>query len=539
MSAFSIRAFKSLAFIGLLSWLGCPVSVPNSDSLQYACSQTADCPQGQSCVDGLCLDQQDAGATVVDPGYTDAGLAEAGLVDSARTDHGAADLLMTDLEDQDSTLADVNLVDVNLADVNFADAEQADVNFADVNFADVNFADANLADVNLADVNFADVNLADVNFADVNLADVNLADANLADANLADVNLADVNLADVNLADANLADANLPDTFSPALQFIWTSQEDFSNNGGANQIDLESSPGDVILLWQQFSTTSRIEATNRDAWDDENNFRRDLCYFSNASWNDFAGLQWPLATPQGVTIDNAYMNLFVVGHDSGAPSDVDEACPAYQVEIKVQDLVNPDAFANWQPVTSDDRSYWAEAATWDIPSGGLGLGWKQSPDLTKLVQHLIDQPEWTRNSHIGFIIGPFGNAVGYGCSENLHDFSDGEGPLLSQLVVSYSAFPSLGELRSKVVDSHANDSQWHNFSVTANQPLGTDLLIQVRASNDLFSADAIDPGWESLPTLPSDQIATGRYFQWRMALRSSSQVDTPTLQEVQVEAITP
>jgi hypothetical protein len=78
--------------------------------------------------------------------------------------------------------------------------------------------------------------------------------------------------------------------------------------------------------------------------------------------------------------------------------------------------------------------------------------------------------------------------------------------------------------------------QWDNATVS-----GTNITFQVRASNTLFDKNATAPPWinASWPSpvrtvLPSGQLPSGMYLQWRANLTTTDTTKTPILNEVRV-----
>ena len=508
---------------------------------EIRCSEHTDCPDEYLCLDNRCRhtpDPLDAGLVLADASSRDSGFSDRPVLDAKRADVNLADVNLADVNLADANLADVNLADANLADVNLADANLADVNLADVNLADVNLADANLADVNLADVNLADVNLADVNLADANLADanladVNLADVNLADANLADVNLADVNLADVNLADVNLADVNLEDA-GALTSYVWTSQGDFASCLVRNQVDVTQT-SEVVLADQQHVYRAKIDSNARDASNDSNRSRIDQCYFSNNTWGDSAGLQWPLDVPQGAVVSQAFFTVYdeAHGHDTQLGD-----CPEYSTSIQVEDIDNAPEFSASISETVSDRGYWSESVPWFIAHGGLGAAaYHQSPSLLGLVQHIVDRAGWQSGNYIGFMIAGGGAVGDPGCSEELHDYNHNGSSTPeydSELRVEFLTHQSAGSIFSPLVDSGSAGTQWLDLQWGADVPAGTEISVFVRTSASPFAVDNTTLAWQNFADLPAQNFAVGQFLQWRVDLQSSTGVDTPALQEMRL-----
>jgi PKD repeat protein len=104
-----------------------------------------------------------------------------------------------------------------------------------------------------------------------------------------------------------------------------------------------------------------------------------------------------LDIPQGANIDAATLQFVVDETGSGATD----------VEIGAHAIDNAPAFANSTgDVTS--RPLTANTVLWSIPAWGSVGAVKQSPDISSVVQEVVDRPGWAANNSIAVIIGGSG-----------------------------------------------------------------------------------------------------------------------------------
>ena len=212
----------------------------------------------------------------------------------------------------------------------------------------------------------------------------------------------------------------------------------------ATLVDVESSSGNTFQAWTVgvWTQTTQVDfeagitsdtldvqvgANNRDAWDDTNSGSLDMCYFGDTDWWDTGGYQWSLSIPQGATINAAYISVYPAWHGG--------ATGAYTAGIRVEDVDDPLAFSG-AGNNIRGRSYWSTTVDWSIPAGGLPASqWNDSPSITALVQHAVDNPGWSEGDYISIAVwGETGNG---GCGEGVTDFSSNPS-YAARLHVEYS-----------------------------------------------------------------------------------------------------
>ena len=121
------------------------------------------------------------------------------------------------------------------------------------------------------------------------------------------------------------------------------------------------------------------------------------------------GVRFKLDVPQGAKIKRAYIQ-FTADENQSGPTDL---------RIKAQTSDDSSAFNPWpfnissRPTTSGSVS-WSPAA-WTAGAAGDA---QRTPDLTSLVQTVVDNPDWSGGGNSVFIITGSGkrSAVSYDAS---------------------------------------------------------------------------------------------------------------------------
>jgi hypothetical protein len=103
-------------------------------------------------------------------------------------------------------------------------------------------------------------------------------------------------------------------------------------------------------------------------------------------------------------------------------------------------------------------------------------------------------------------------------------------------VAGFSEYRSLGTLASPVFDTGHAAAQWDSLSWDSTLVAGTNITLEVRASNTLFSKTDALPAWQQSgwPSPVNSGLPSGRYLQWRTTLSTSDMSRTPILNEVRV-----
>lgn len=110
------------------------------------------------------------------------------------------------------------------------------------------------------------------------------------------------------------------------------------------------------------------------------------------------GLRFTLPIAAGSRIVTAILRVYRVGG---------EAAEADTLTVQVFDVANVAAF---DATHTHGAAEHATGGLWAIKATGMPVGkanqFTQSPDLTPLIQHVLDKPDWMPGGGIGFVLSP-------------------------------------------------------------------------------------------------------------------------------------
>ncbi|MFW6231305.1 MAG: hypothetical protein ACOC32_04775, partial [Nanoarchaeota archaeon] len=180
-----------------------------------------------------------------------------------------------------------------------------------------------------------------------------------------------------------------------------------------------------------FDPTFSIVSTGRDAMSVNNEIRTDYyhpsspyLFFGQHSGEIYqTGLQFTLDVPKGATITEASLTLVGGKNQTGG-----HFTTKISVENTSDAVVYSDGIGN-----ISERTY-GPSRSWDVGLWSNGTAYT-TPDLSSLVQHIIDLSSWASGNQIAFMLDQ-GNASG--SFRSLHDYST-PGSYNALLTVSYIA----------------------------------------------------------------------------------------------------
>ncbi|WP_169333497.1 DNRLRE domain-containing protein [Coprothermobacter platensis] len=116
------------------------------------------------------------------------------------------------------------------------------------------------------------------------------------------------------------------------------------------------------------------------------------------------------------------------------------------------------------------------------------------------------------------------------------DTSNGQSPQLDEVSVAYTHYTSNGAYYSPVFDTFYNGSRTDAIFWDISLPEGTNVVMEMKSSNELFLKDDNILTWTTIDTLTgcSSSLPAGRYKQWRVILVTSNMSQTPIVREVRV-----
>lgn len=109
---------------------------------------------------------------------------------------------------------------------------------------------------------------------------------------------------------------------------------------------------------------------------------------SNYRWFGLLFSEVTLGDSENITIDSANVSVYT---NSTSYDDI-------QAKIKAELHDNPVNFQTNQDIM-DSRDYTANYVSWEF--NGLGTGWQESPDLSVVIQEVIDSDYWDNGDNIG------------------------------------------------------------------------------------------------------------------------------------------
>lgn len=143
-----------------------------------------------------------------------------------------------------------------------------------------------------------------------------------------------------------------------------------------------------------------------------------VCFGRDASGYSQVGLEFPLAVPAQTTIVSARIDAIATNDQFGQP----------QAVIRAFDLASAPQFASGAtpPLTSLHPLTTASVG-WTPPTFATGAT-VSTPDLTAIVQELVDRPDWNTGNFVGFVLdGQSSVGDAWRCVRN---FQSGQAPTL-------------------------------------------------------------------------------------------------------------
>jgi hypothetical protein len=114
------------------------------------------------------------------------------------------------------------------------------------------------------------------------------------------------------------------------------------------------------------------------------------------------------------------------------------------------------------------RSYYSIKVNWSIPAYGLTADtWQNSPNITDLVQYIVNKDTWVAGNYIGFAI--WGETSGNSATEGIYDYND-DSTFAPKLYVQWTSSANKGII-SAVIGStpfYTNKSS-NPFTFNLNQ----------------------------------------------------------------------
>jgi hypothetical protein len=230
-----------------------------------------------------------------------------------------------------------------------------------------------------------------------------------------------------------------------------------------------------------------------------------------------AGMRFQsIMVPRGATITSAYIE--VVSHEAKTADDVSN------LTIYAEKVANAATFSEDALIT--DRASTDATVIWTVDEEWGLWTTHQTPDLSAIVQELVDLSDWVPGNAIAFVVagedqGPseVENAREWESFENIADPEDGgdgqnHPDRVPMLVINYTPGTSgaLGVtiLRTETVTEEDEDDDGNVFSVTFEA--SSDDAEQENDEIDALFDDDIDAGWEGTEG-DANTLTAGMRFQ--------------------------
>jgi len=133
-----------------------------------------------------------------------------------------------------------------------------------------------------------------------------------------------------------------------------------------------------------------------------------------------------LVIPQGATINNAYIEFEVDETDSGTTDLV----------IYGQDTDDAGTFGNGANNISN-RTRTSASVNWSIPAWNVVSAKQQTPDITTIIQEIVDRTGWSSGNDLAVIIEPGAGCNSSSCQRTAES-EDGEAANAPLLVIDYT-----------------------------------------------------------------------------------------------------
>jgi len=215
-----------------------------------------------------------------------------------------------------------------------------------------------------------------------------------------------------------------------------------------------------------------------------------------------------ITIPQGAVIENAFIRLWA--HEGKTAEDV--------ARITIVGDATDDAQTFTEDMLIDARPQTQASILWEVAEDWEIWTPYETPDLTAIVQELVDRDGWNAGNAMAFILlgenqGPseVENAREFTSFENIADPEDGgdgqnHPEWVPQLVIEYSVSEAVFETRVMVTDTITDEEEGITFAASSDD------AEQENDEIDSLFDDDLDAGWEGEP---EDQniLTTGIRFR--------------------------
>ena len=285
------------------------------------------------------------------------------------------------------------------------------------------------------------------------------------------------------------------------VEWIQTLQEHFQA-GVRSNVNITSSPGDVKLDTQSFQTTIATDDFESHKWNGGSGWLHEW-------WHEGKTDITKKGTPHSGTYHLRLRN------SSGYADRAVDLAGYTNVHLQFwakADSFEGDEFA--ECLVSPDDNNWTTVQTW-----------VDGDDDNVYRFYDIDLSGFTMTSE-------FWIAFDAEMSDNKDYFYVDD----VVLVYTTSQYHSSGSIASQVLDTEISGAIWSELSWSETIQSGTDITLEVRASDTQFAKSDVTPSWVAVGgTSPVESgLPAGRYMQWRVTLSTSESDNSPVLHDATI-----
>ncbi len=242
---------------------------------------------------------------------------------------------------------------------------------------------------------------------------------------------------------------------------------------------------------------------------ERNSSRLDIGDYAFWEGNQLGGLRFTgMALPAGATISRAYVELTAAQSESGTTT----------LTFRAQASDNAAAFT-WSDGSVSNRPTTSASVTWANVPAWTSSGSYRSPDLSDLIQEVVNRPGWTSGNALALIVTGTGERTAHAYDGSatqaplLHvEYSTLEGTITDTQVLSYS----YDDLHRLTDASYGTDEHFaYSYDAVGNRTVMTDALgihaYSYDAANRLTTVDSIPYSYDANGNLFFDGAFTYAY----------------------------
>ncbi|MFP4112649.1 MAG: hypothetical protein ACLFUO_06665, partial [Candidatus Woesearchaeota archaeon] len=288
-------------------------------------------------------------------------------------------------------------------------------------------------------------------------------------------------------------------------RMIFTEQERSLIFSGISFSDMKMHESTGIVFDPSFSITD----TGSDAMSVNNDIRIDY-YDSDSPYLFFgdyqgdtyqAGLRFNLNIPKNATIVSAYLTLVPGINMTGG---------SFTANILVQDTDDAALFSDGSGSIATFASYFPDTISWEIDTWSIDFNYS-TPDISELVQVIVNKSGWEKGNHIGFMIDSGNASDSYRSFEDLST-PDGDPAILTVVYRAEESRPKI--MLEHPVNNTYNDESHVQFNFSVYDDEGIDSCILYLNSTGSWKANQslFDVANNAMNNFSEIELNDGKYI---------------------------